>query len=428
MNQPLEYIRNAPPPRMHPALATIVYLATRFAALIGGLLLFAILWVIWTAGSRMMAVPSVALAIILLSMLAIQMQNLRRRRARLVLHLISSAITVRLPLPGFLRAAAQSERPAMRSRLIRLAAGIEAGMPIGSAFGIATGGVMPRVAGQLDVAQSCGDLEPAIARLTGQREESILTEHSARPTAYVISIAVATSAVLVLLAIYVVPKFAEIFRDFNLELPAITLLMIDLLPYLLPVLAVMFLVTSVIVISHNSRLLVWSREDRNWYRGLTDRLVWYTPFFGRLVRDRNCSDLCAGLASAFGAGFSFDHALSLQCGAGLNAVLTSRLMRAVEHVRRGEANVIAATKSRLPALIVSLLKQDSGGDLAGAMMFAHHAYAARFDRRVILLRALMPVLLTAACASLVLMVVLALFVPIVRLIDGMTPATHQVGL
>jgi type II secretory pathway component PulF len=427
MTQQLDYIRNMPARSMHPVLATLVYLATRFAALIGALLLLLMLWGIWTGGSQMMGVPSIALWIILLSMFAMHLQNLRRRRARMILHQIAAAITVRLPLPSYLRAAAESESSPMRKRLIRLAGGIEAGLPVGTAFGNATGGVMPRVAGQLDAAQSCGDLEPTLARLTDTREEALLTAHSTRPFAYILSVVVATNTVFFIIAIFVIPKFAEIFRDFNLKLPRVTLLMLDYLPMLLPVVALVFLVTAVVIVSHNARVIVWPREDRNWYRGIVDRLAWYTPFFGRMTRDRNYADLCAGLAAAFRAGFTFDHAATLQAGAGLNAVLTNRLLRVVEMVRRGESNPAAAVQAKLPALVVSLLKQDTGGDLAGAMTFAHHAYAARFDRMVVLLRAVMPVLLTMVFGALVLFVVLGLFMPMVSLING-TSSTIQVGL
>src|SRR5688572_28024994 len=89
-------------------------------------------------------------------------------------------------------------------------------------------------------------------------------------------------------------------------------------------------------------------------------------------------------------------------------------------MRQGADTADAAKAARLPDLLVGLLRTAAGADMAELLRFVARYYDGRFSRGVVLLRAALVPAAAIGTGVPVCLFVLSLYLPLIRLIDGMS--------
>ncbi|MEX1015314.1 MAG: type II secretion system F family protein [Phycisphaeraceae bacterium] len=406
-----------------------VAVAAIFWMVVGGLTLFLLVLAMAVMGflfGPLFTFGGPVGALLLLIMLGIAARRTRQRRAMLVLGQIEQAVRLNLPLPAMLSAAAASEDGIARQRLDRLQRAIESGLPVGEAVSTTVPELSRRTVALIEAGERVGQLPATLARLAeaDRRERSM----SGGPDA-MFSWAYGMILVLVLMitlggvSIFIMPKFAYIFEDFEVALPWITEFTMttfaSVARWLLPLAAVGVLAVAGRSVWH--LLHMPDRRPAAW-GPVTDRLLWVLPGLHGLVRDRGLADAFELVADALRAGVPLEQALMEAGELPVNAVLRGRLVEMAGEVAAGREPGEAARTARLPAVVSGMLgpATSGGGDAVRTFAFLGRYYRLRFSKLAELGRAAVLPAIVLVSALLVGFVVLAMFLPLIELIDSAT--------
>jgi len=359
-----------------------------------------------------------AAGLMVLAMLAVPIRLYRKRRALIVLGHVLSAVTLRMPLPKYLRAAATGEPPATRRKLIGIAQRLEEGSSIAAALRGVACDLPPLSLDRLAAAEQNFSFERTAARMVEQLKLRTQTvDPAANSGTYFCILAWVLAAVTGTVVVFVEPKMLKIMADFRVAPPPV--MRILLLPATGPTTIVVMLVFTLallgVAFDIGGKLLPIRRKlsARSW---IIDLFAWHVPVIGRIVRARNAAAVCEALAAAFAAGRPTPEAIASANLTSLNSVLRRRVTRWQQDIDAGRPLGQSARETRIPPLLADLL---SGAqlDLSGAAAFAGRAYAATSERQMLVLRAAAPLLVTAFFAVGVAFIALAVFQPMALLID-----------
>ncbi|MEX0745886.1 MAG: type II secretion system F family protein [Phycisphaeraceae bacterium] len=361
-------------------------------------------------------------SLMLLLVLAFTARRMRQRRATVIVAQLEQAVRLNLPLPPMLAAAASGESWLARTRLLRLRTEIEQGTPVGEAVAVATPELSSRAVSLIAAAEEVGQLPAALARLVSEQRRSRRAEsgNGAFTSAYSIFMLVSLTLMLGLISAFILPNFVEIFEDFDVRLPWMTQWMIDWLP----IIGVLLLPLSALLGLTAAGRATWSMFSTPSHvpppwTPVTDVVVWMTPGAHALVRDRGLADAFHLAADALRAGVPLHEALAQASALRVNGVLRRRLHRVACEVEAGRELGDAARQAGLPALVVGMLGA-AHGELVRTFDFLARYYQHRFSRLAELARATAVPVVVLAAALAVGWVVLAMFLPLVALIDGTT--------
>jgi type II secretory pathway component PulF len=277
----------------------------------------------------------------------------------------------------------------------------------------------------LTAAERNGSLPRALARLWHDELRAADADRdpgrSAAVGAYALAVAFAIAGIASMIAIFVMPKYAQIFRDFGIMLPHVTLALNRAVAVWGAPLAAAAALGVVWIVSRSLRDLLRGRPATSPIRNLWDRAAWWTPVVGRLARDRGLADALHVVADAIDAARPAPEALAEAQLAHVNVVLRDRLDRWARLVDEGESFAGAARRAGMPRLVVGLIATAQPADLAGALRFLARYYQGRFSRLTLLLSAAAAPALALLFGAVVATVALGVFVPVVRLLDSIRP-------
>jgi MSHA biogenesis protein MshG len=350
----------------------------------------------------------------------------RRRRGRVIVAYVAQAVQMNLPISTILDAAAKSETEAVARRIDRLRAELESGKPVGDALAIAVPQVPQRLIDLANTAERNGRLPEVLGGLLDKhyppgREYRSLGFYGS----YALILVLAISTVVTLIEIFIIPKFEQIFKDFKTPLPWITREVV-VLGQLAPIVCVIALILTLIAEGRALRQLLSRAHPRmNPVRKPLDYLIWKLPVLGTLARNRGLADVCGTIAGGVEAGRPVDQAIMQAAQPHLNTVLRKQVAQWGTLSAAGAPLADAASKSGLPGLIAGITGTAvRAGNLPSALRFLAHHYESSFSRAEIMIRAAAVPATVLALGSIVLAVALALFAPMIALIQTTTVYTR----
>ncbi len=352
---------------------------------------------------------------------ASSIRRVRRRRVRITLAYVTQAVRMNLPLVPMLRAAAASEAGAIASGLNRMRVALEDGSSISSALTDGAPHAPRRILEMVSAAERNGCLNCVLPELLDKNEEK---EQDASENGfvrmYLLLTLIVLPGVLGMLAVFVLPRFVQIFRDFRTDLPAMTVALLSFGEVFLPIVAMVALVMLLAMLGQSFRqLLTPGKPLPNPLRPLIDRACWYMPIVGSLQRDRGMADVCSVIASALDASRPVDSAIAEAALPHLNAVLRERIVVWSQNVHVGQGIDFAAREAGLPAIVSGMIGPAvRSGSLPETLRFLSRHYESNFSRTWYLLRGAMVPGMVLVFGAFVLWVTLALFVPLMSLIQA----------
>jgi type IV pilus assembly protein PilC len=349
----------------------------------------------------------------------------RRRTAALLVGYLEQAVRLNLPLAPLLSAVERGESESLRPRLAALRLTLEQGAPVGEALLTAAPGADRRTVELLTAAERNGALPQALARLYRDEIRAADTDRDpgrgAAVGAYALSVAFAQACLLLLIAVFVMPKFEQIFKDFRMPLPPVTRVMTRATGTFSVPVGVAAGIGVVWLMSRSLRQLLRQRAARGPLQNLWDRLAWAAPVAGRLARDRGLADALHVVGDAIEAGRPAPDALAEAQLAHVNVVLRHRIARWAQLVDEGEGFADAARRAGMPRLVVGLIATAQPADLVNALRFLARYYGARFSRLTLLLNAAAAPMLALVFGAVVAAAAVGVLVPLIRLADSINP-------
>jgi type II secretory pathway component PulF len=347
---------------------------------------------------------------------------IRRRRAATLLAYLEQAVRLNLPLPRMLWAAQRSEPGKLSRQLRALRQRLEEGLPIGAAVHASVPELTARASSLIEVGERIGRLPQALSRLV--REEASAARRDVATVwfyrAYPVVMALVLATVLSMLLVFVIPKFEMIFRDFNIQLPGITQAVLEVSRDLGPLLLLLTCVAVFYLAGNALWDMVHPRDGAPTVLGsLRDRLLWTLPVSHGLARDRGLADVCETVAEALHVGTPADRALTEASRIQTNAVLRQRVARWAGAAGEGRSLAEAARAAGMPAMIPGMLGSARGTDEAADVFgFLARYYGSRYSATATMLQAAVIPVTVFIFAFLVASVALALFVPIIHLLNA----------
>jgi type II secretory pathway component PulF len=271
----------------------------------------------------------------------------------------------------------------------------------------------PHVAGLVLAATKTGKLGAALAELLEhQRATRTLRRSITRGLAYPLFVVCLAAIVLLIVILGVSEPYIQLFEDFELELPFSTRLLIWWREYGLA--SASCVAAGVIALAMLLRLVL---PRANW-----SRMIAGTPVFGPLAHWAALAEWCSLLSVLVKNQVALPDALRLSAAGIENAYVGQIAKELGERTAEGQSlSEILATSRPLPVSLVPLVRWgERVGELAEAFGTARELFDRRVRVRALMLQSILPPILFVLIACTVVMVVGALFAPLISLVTDLS--------
>ncbi len=260
-----------------------------------------------------------------------------------------------------------------------------------------------------------GVLDTVLDRLAGFLERSQEIRDKTRSAlTYPIVITVVAVGVITALMTFVIPKFAELYTDMGMQLPALTTAMISISEFFVTYWYVVIGLPVLLVFGH---LLLYRRSYG--YRRGCHALSLKLPIAGGLVEKGQVSRFSTTFGTLVASGVPHLEAFTITRGALTNEVYREAVDDITEEVREGEAIAASLESSaRFDDLVVSMVEVgEETGELDRMCIRVGNSYEEQYTRVLDnLLKLIEPVMLLLL-ASVVGLIALSLFLPLFKLLE-----------
>ena len=321
-----------------------------------------------------------------------------------------------LPLEAGLRLIADELRGGRLGNAVNaLASDLEGGTPIADAFEKHRANFPPLYGRLVGAGVRSGNLSAVLLSL-GKHLELVQRLRSVlwRTLSYPALVLITTVGLIMFLAIVVVPKYKQIFVEFHLKLPAATVAMLEI-ARVLPVIFAVLAVVAVIVV------VVWIIASRTGHgMFLVEHLVLPLPLVGPLLRAEIVARWCDTVRLGVQAGMDLPQAIALAADSTGSGALAADGQLLISSLSSGAPLTSVRTRI-LPATVPTTMQLASGhNNLAEAMGTLSDLYQRQAEMRLAALPTVLSPLMVLFIASVIGFVVVALAMPLVSLIEGMT--------
>ncbi len=352
----------------------------------------------------------------------------QRTTHRLVIGTLAMVVRQNLPLATGLRLAADSEKGAVRIHLYRIAALLAQGACLSEAVRRGFPDCPSLPLSLIMAGERSGQLSAAL-----DQAEALLVERARRQERidvsvwpYVLCVLLFTFLIVSGILVAIIPKFKEIFKDFGTELPPVTMALIGAaetitrngalaaLATLLGFLVFLALPVGVYLSLRPRRVpdLAVSSQIADWIR-------WNTPGWHRAQFGAGMAAVLRTVRLGVRAGMNLEAAVRLATGIDVNDQLRPRIRRFADLLASGVPVRSAAQQADLDEVTaVALGGEQRGGDVEAGLRYAADYHDALVNRLWIVLRSLAWPLATLMLGAIVGTVVVALFEPLVFLINA----------
>ncbi|USN98418.1 MAG: type II secretion system F family protein [Phycisphaeraceae bacterium] len=246
--------------------------------------------------------------------------------------------------------------------------------------------------------------------------------------AMVYPIAVITIAMVILTAImvFIIPKFEEIFADFGVNLPALTVWLIDTSRWVAGGQPGQQIPGWVFVSLSPFAIFIFWKVIRKTKPGkaVTDILLLWTPIFGGLIKKTTIARFTRTLGTLIGAGVPILDAVTITKETSGNFVFERALGKVHDSIREGEtfAEPLRASKTCDGIVINMIDVGEETGELDAMLMKIADNYDEEVDVAVAALVSLLQPLMVVVLGGLIGTIIIAMFLPLVEMINSLNSA------
>ncbi|MEM1107125.1 MAG: type II secretion system F family protein [Planctomycetota bacterium] len=246
---------------------------------------------------------------------------------------------------------------------------------------------------------------------------------------------ISVAAIIVLgIMILIVPKFIEIFEDFDTDMPAVTLYLIDMSKWLggsllgvlgaqdgtynedQPIPGIVWVLMAPFAIYFIVKML----RKTSGGKAVFDRLVLITPILGGLVAKATIAKFTRTLGTLINAGVPILDAITITSETTANNVYAKALKDVHDSVRQGDSFAEPLRKAKVcDSLVVNMIDVgEETGDLDKMLLKIADNYDEEVDVAVAGLVSLLEPVMVVVLGGIVGGIVIALFLPMVKLMQS----------
>jgi len=322
-----------------------------------------------------------------------------------------------LPILRSVRILEGQQKPGvLKNALIDVGDDIEGGSSLSEAMG-----KHPKVFDRLYVnmvkaGETGGVLDAVLERLAEFREKSQrLKRRVIGAMIYPAMVILVAGGIVTFILLKIIPKFRDIFKEFQIPLPSITEALISVSNtfvqywYLLPAVPIGLIVLVKLI-----------RKNRSG-RYAVDKIKLKLPVMGQIINKTAISRFTRTLGTLITAGVPILEALNIVRDTAGNEVVASAMARVHDSIREGESIAGPLKQSRVcDDIVVNMIDVgEETGDLDKMLLKVADNYDEEVDVLVASLISLMEPLLIIFLGGTVGFIVIALFMPLVSLISNL---------
>lgn len=306
-----------------------------------------------------------------------------------VMHLsrqIAAFLRAGLPILDAVHAiGAEHENSSVRRMLNRIEDDLRAGERFSGCLDKFPKVFPPFYRGIVRSAELTGELDTVLARLSGYIERDLEARRKLKSAMMYPLIVSAMSMITVLiLSVYVLPKFEDFFADLDAELPLPTRILMGITGFLGDWWAVIAAAAAAVVVL----VLAITRTSRGKYA--RDALLLKVPVLGATIQYALVERFCRILASMVSAGVSLTEGLTVTTEALRNRVYVRRLGEVSEQILEGQGVAAPLARTGLfPGTATQMLKVgEDTGSLDTQLEVTAEYYETELDYKIAKLTAL----------------------------------------
>ncbi len=308
----------------------------------------------------------------------------------------------------------RQESPTLRRVLVEVRDRVNAGAAISDAFA-EQGDLFPRLYWtSLKAGEKSGEIESVLRRYVKYQKTVMALARKVISTLVYPAILILVSIVLIaVLMTIVIPRFQEFFKDFEAQLPLLTVLVMEIATFLRGN-ALFFLTGGVLLLFFGSRFLK-SQRGAEW----GDSVVLKIPFVGGIFRRFAITQFTRSLATLLGGGTPLVPALENAAAAVGNRYVSRQIAEVIPRVREGgELWKALETTGIFTNLTIEMVKV---GEASGALEEMLSSVSDFYDDEIDLLLARVisfvePAILVIM-GGVIMTILLSVYLPIFRLMS-----------
>ena len=311
----------------------------------------------------------------------------------------------------------QMKPGALKNTLIDVVDDVESGSTLSEAFGKHPKAFDRLYVNMVKAGEAGGALEIILKRLAEFKEKAQRLAGRVKGAmiypSVVISVAV---AILSFIMIFIIPKFEKIFADFKLKLPMITTMLMNTSRwfvaywYVLPLIPVAVWLTL--------KLIALNKTGKYYL----DYAKLYIPVGGTLIEKSIVARTMRTLGTLISSGVPILEALGIVRETAMNAVFERTFQNVYNSIREGETIAQPMRESKLvDDMVVNMIDVgEETGDLDTMLNKVADVYDEEVDVLVEALISLLEPIMIVILGFIVGTIVVALFMPMIGLLDGLS--------
>ncbi len=264
-----------------------------------------------------------------------------------------------------------------------------------------------------------GVLDDTLERLATFLEEDLKLKRKVKAAmTYPVIVMVMAVGIVIGLVTFIVPKFMELFKDFNIEMPPATQFLISCSQFLTNWTNDIILVGTIFGLSVGIKAIKRTKTGKKYY----DMAMLKVPVFGSLNHKIALARFARTMSTLLASGVPILQALETVAGALDNEIISEALLGARTAIREGERIAEPLVRSKLfPPMVVQMI---AIGEETGALdaMLAKVAdfYESEVDAALESLTAALEPVLIVFLGGVVGFIVVAMFMPLVKIIESLS--------
>jgi type IV pilus assembly protein PilC len=265
----------------------------------------------------------------------------------------------------------------------------------------------------VEAGEAGGILEALLDRLAIYQEKTMAIKSKIKSALmYPIAVIVVAFVVLVVIMIFVIPAFKEVFSSFGADLPAPTLFVIALSEFFV---AWWWLIFGIIGGGGYFFFESWRRSEK--MQMFMDRLLLKLPIFGDLINKSVIARWTRTLATMFAAGVPLVEALDSVGGASGNMVYARATEQIQKDVSTGSALTTSMTATGVfPTMVLQMAAiGEESGSLDHMLSKCAEFYEEEVDEMVKGLSSLMEPIIIVVLGTMIGGIVVSMYLPIFKL-------------
>ncbi len=261
--------------------------------------------------------------------------------------------------------------------------------------------------------EQAGILDTLLDRLATYKEKILAIKSKIKKAlAYPIAILVVAFVVTAVIMIFVIPQFEAMFKNFGADLPAPTMIVMNMSKFFV---SYWYLIFGGIGGGTWLFFNTWQRSEKMQF--FMDRLVLKVPVFGDLVRKATVARWTRTLSTMFAAGVPLVEALDSVAGASGNRVYYNATKKIQQEVSTGSSLTVSMQNSGVfPNMVLQMCAiGEESGALDGMLSKCADFFEAEVDDAVDALASLMEPMIMAVLGVLIGGLVVAMYLPIFKM-------------